>query len=57
MYGVGLFTVAMRTSVFAFPDSFYMNNANVKRFEGGRGDKTGSWHINENCSLLNHLEW
>jgi hypothetical protein len=33
VYAVGLLTVAMRTLTFTFPDSFYMNNANVKRFE------------------------
>lgn len=48
MCGVGLLTVAMRTFSFAFPDSLYMNNANVKRFEVGGGDyKTRSWQINE----------
>lgn len=45
MYSVGLLTVAMRTLSFAFPDSFYMNNANVKRLGGG--DKTWSCQINE----------
>lgn len=48
MYGVGLFTVAMKTSTLSFPDSFYRNSATVKGFEGEGGDKTGSWHVNEN---------
>lgn len=50
MCGVGLFAVAMRTSAFAFPDSFYKNNANGKRF-GREDDRTGSRQINENSVL------
>lgn len=37
---VGLFTVAVRTLTFAFTESCYMNEANVKRFKGeGQEDR------------------
>lgn len=43
MFPVELLTVAMRTLTFAFPDSFYMNDASAGRFEGEgwriQGDK------------------